>query len=78
VGPICESADDFGVHEIPAIPAPQAVVIRDAGAYGFTMASWYNGRPLPAEVFISGGKVVDVIRSSVTAWADSRLGSTSR
>jgi len=27
-----------------------------AGAYGFTMASTYNSRPLTAEVVVRGGK----------------------
>ena len=27
-----------------------------AGAYGFSMASTYNSRPLPAEVLISGAE----------------------
>jgi diaminopimelate decarboxylase len=57
VGPVCESTDDFGAHDLGP-EAPQAVVIRDAGAYGFVMASEYNGRPLPAEVFVQGGRVV--------------------
>ena len=48
VGPICESSDDFGSYELPSDPPPAHVVVRDAGAYGFTMASNYNGRPLPA------------------------------
>jgi diaminopimelate decarboxylase len=57
VGPVCESSDDFGMHELPAEP-PRAVAILDAGAYGYTMASRYNGRPLPAEVFVAGGRVI--------------------
>ena len=82
VGPICESSDDFGSYELPAEPAPALVIIRDSGAYGFTMASNYNGRPLPAEVFVSGGRVTEVFpRRSDETWIASRLGeksSTSR
>jgi diaminopimelate decarboxylase len=74
VGPICESADDFGTHDVPVDPAPDAVVIRDAGAYGFTMASCYNGRALPAEVFVAGGRVVEVFAAERGAWAKTRLG----
>jgi diaminopimelate decarboxylase len=55
-GPVCESSDDFGEHAFSA--PPRRVAIRDAGAYGYTMASEYNGRPLPAEVFLSGGRAV--------------------
>lgn len=57
-GPVCESSDDFGEHTFSAVPA--RVAIRDSGAYGYTMASEYNGRPLPAEVFLSGGRVIAV------------------
>jgi diaminopimelate decarboxylase len=72
VGPICESSDDFGAHPFAAVPTH--VGIRDAGAYGFTMASEYNGRPLPTEVFVSGGQVVAVSRPrSVEAWVAERL-----
>jgi diaminopimelate decarboxylase len=73
VGPVCESSDDFGEHPFEE-PLPRAVVIRDAGAYGFTMASEYNGRGLPTEIFLAGGRVVAVNRSrSVASWAASRL-----
>jgi diaminopimelate decarboxylase len=59
VGPVCESTDDFGDHAL-GDEAPGEVALRDAGAYGFVMASEYNGRPLPAEIFVEGGKVVHV------------------
>jgi diaminopimelate decarboxylase len=73
VGPVCESSDDFGEHPFESVP--DRVVIRDAGAYGFTMASEYNGRALPTEVFLRGGKV-DAISASpgVDAWVAARLG----
>lgn len=72
VGPVCESSDDFGAHPFEA--PPERVVIRDAGAYGFTMASEYNGRVLPAEVFLSGGKIVSVTRPrGVDAWVAERV-----
>jgi diaminopimelate decarboxylase len=73
VGPVCESADDFGAHAL-GDPLPEAVVIRDAGAYGFVMASEYNGRALPAELFASGGKVVKVSPSAgARDWVERRL-----
>jgi diaminopimelate decarboxylase len=73
VGPVCESADDFGSHPLGAQP-PQAVVIRDAGAYGFVMASEYNGRPLPSEVFVASGSVCSVSRSpGPEDWVKRRL-----
>lgn len=73
VGPVCESSDDFGEHLFHE--PPPFVVIRDAGAYGFTMASEYNGRPHPTEVFLSGGRVVAVGRPRDAAeWARERAG----
>ena len=72
VGPVCESSDDFGPHRFEE-PLPSRVVMRDAGAYGFTMASEYNGRPLPAEVFVSGGRVVEVKAArSADRWIEAR------
>lgn len=72
-GPVCESADDFGEHALGPV-APTHVAIRDAGAYGFVMASEYNGRPLPSEVFVESGRVVRVSWSPGRAvWIARRL-----
>lgn len=72
VGPVCESSDDFGEHLLPRQP-PGAVAILDAGAYGYTMASQYNGRQLPVEGFLRGGKLVGrTERASADAWAEAR------
>jgi diaminopimelate decarboxylase len=72
-GPVCESSDDFGEHPLGE-PAPQRVVIRDAGAYGYSMASEYNGRALPCEVFVRGGAIVKVAASrGVSSWVKRRL-----
>jgi diaminopimelate decarboxylase len=72
-GPVCESADEFGEHPL-GDPLPSRVVIRDAGAYGFTMASSYNGRPLPAEIFAEDGVVKHVSASpGRDAWVKARL-----
>ena len=50
------------------------MVIRDAGAYGFTLASEYNGRALAAEAFISKGQIESISASpGVDAWIKSRL-----
>jgi diaminopimelate decarboxylase len=74
VGPVCESSDDFGAHVLPSV-APAYVAILDAGAYGYTMASEYNGRPLPAEVFLRGGGVEErFARGDVADWVARRLG----
>lgn len=56
-GNICESGDCFGKdRKIAEIKEGDILAILDAGAYGFSMASNYNSRPLPAEVLISEGK----------------------
>lgn len=72
VGPVCESSDDFGEHALPI--SAQHVLIRDAGAYGFTMASEYNGRPLPTEIFLEGSRVSQVrMADPVSSWIEQRL-----
>jgi len=73
VGPVCESSDDFGAHPLGS-EAPARVAIRDAGAYGFTMASEYNGRALASEVFVKQGQIVSSSPSpGVAAWIKRRL-----
>ena len=55
VGPICESADVLACdRRLPSLEAGQLLSIFGAGAYGFTMASNYNGRPRPPEVMVKG------------------------
>ena len=55
VGPICESGDFFCQNrEMADFQPGEAVALMSAGAYGFTMASNYNSRPLPAEVLVEG------------------------
>ncbi len=51
VGPICESSDVFGKQRrLPvSTEVDDVVLIADAGAYGYVMASHYNLRGLPAE-----------------------------
>ncbi len=56
VGPICETSD-FLARDID-LPEPaegDLLAVRDAGAYGFAMASNYNFRPRAAEVLVEGG-----------------------
>jgi len=72
-GPLCESGDVFtqdagGVVEPrPLAPAEvgDLLVFHDAGAYGATMSSNYNTRPLAAEVLVDGA-VSRVIRRRQT------------
>lgn len=56
-GNLCESGDIFAYDiEVGGIREGDLIAIRDAGAYGFSMASRYNARLLPAEVLLDNGK----------------------
>lgn len=55
-GPVCESADFFGEYMLPRLKEGDLIAFKNAGAYGFSMASRYNLRPLPAVVAVEGGK----------------------
>jgi len=55
VGPICESGDCFAKdRDIQELGEGEYVAFMSAGAYGFSMASRYNARTLPAEVVVKG------------------------
>ncbi|MBX6362570.1 MAG: diaminopimelate decarboxylase [Gemmatimonadetes bacterium] len=55
VGPICESGDFLALDRAVEQPREgELLVIGEAGAYGFSMASTYNARPRPAEVLVDG------------------------
>jgi len=69
VGPVCESGDFFALdREMPNVAEGDLLAIMSAGAYGFTMASNYNSRPLPAEALVRGGEI-KLIRKRQT-WED--------
>lgn len=61
-GPLCESGDVFtqdgtghpAPRELPEAQVGDLLVFHDAGAYGASMSSNYNSRPLAAEVLIEG------------------------
>ncbi|WP_300859818.1 diaminopimelate decarboxylase [uncultured Helicobacter sp.] len=58
VGPICESSDFLAKNiALPPLSTGDVLMIRDAGAYGYSMASNYNTRPRPAEVAFMGENV---------------------
>jgi len=62
VGPLCESGDILARGRKIEVPIPgTAIVLENAGAYGFSMANNYNGMPLPAEVLVDG-ETVKLIR----------------
>ena len=57
VGPICESADFFAKQRpLPPVKRGDLLAIFTAGAYGYTMSSNYNSRPMLAEVLVDGDK----------------------
>lgn len=57
VGPICESGDFQAQNrEIADVKPGEVLAEMSAGAYGFSMASTYNSRPLAAEVLVDGNK----------------------
>lgn len=61
-GPLCESGDVFTQDDagivVPRLLPPARVgdllIFHDAGAYGSSMSSNYNSRPLAAEVLVDG------------------------
>lgn len=57
VGPICESGDFFAKNiALPALEHDDLLVVKSAGAYGFTMSSNYNTRTRVAEVALEKGE----------------------
>ncbi|MGC8572538.1 MAG: diaminopimelate decarboxylase [Caldisphaera sp.] len=61
VGPICES-DDYIALDV-RLKRPKVgdyIAILDVGAYGISMASNYNLRPIPAEVILKKNNVVGI------------------
>jgi len=66
VGPICETGDFLAQdRELPPVAEGDHLAVLSAGAYGFTMASNYNSRPLAAEILVEGNKA-NVIRERQT------------
>ena len=68
-GPICESTDALGVHRLPPLARGDLVAILDAGAYGTSLGSTYNGRPRPPQVLVErdGSLTLGRRRGSVAA-----------
>jgi diaminopimelate decarboxylase len=69
-GPLCESGDVFTQEEgcvvvpreLPEAEVGDLLVLRDAGAYGASMASNYNSRGLAPEILLDGGEARRVRR----------------
>ncbi|MES2210249.1 MAG: diaminopimelate decarboxylase [Chloroflexota bacterium] len=51
-GPICESTDHLGEHQLPPLRRGDLVAIRDTGAYAASLSSTYNGRPRVPQVLL--------------------------
>lgn len=63
VGPICETGDFLALgRALPPLSRGDLVLLRGAGAYGMSMASNYNSRPLAAEVLVDDGAVRPIRR----------------
>jgi diaminopimelate decarboxylase len=57
VGLVCETGDTFARgRELPECEAGDLLLIRATGAYGASMASTYNSRPLATEVLLQNGR----------------------
>ena len=58
VGPICESTCKFGVYKnYPKVSENEFIAITNVGAYGSSLSSNYNTRPLIAEILINKSKL---------------------
>ncbi len=56
VGPVCESSDFLAkTQSLQSLFQGDFLAICDTGAYGYSMASNYNGYPLPKEFILSAG-----------------------
>jgi diaminopimelate decarboxylase len=65
---VCESTDSLGIHSLPPLRRGDLVAVRDAGAYGASLSSRYNGRPRPAEALVEpDGSLVLARRRSTIA-----------
>jgi len=62
VGYICETDTFAWDRLLPEMQEGDVLAFLNAGAYGFSMASNYNSRPRPAEVFVKDGKAMLVRR----------------
>jgi diaminopimelate decarboxylase len=69
-GPLCESGDVFTqqrdstmvTRELPSLDVGDLLVVHDVGAYGASMSSTYNTRPLAPELMYRDGAVTLIRR----------------
>jgi len=65
VGPICETTDCFGSNRLmPKFNSGDLLVLKDTGAYGFSMGSNYNLRGRPLELLIKKDKKIKIINKA--------------
>jgi diaminopimelate decarboxylase len=63
VGPVCETSDRFAQgRELPRLKEGDLIAFLTAGAYGSSMSSTYNTRPLVPEVLVKGDRFAIVRR----------------
>jgi len=63
-GAVCESSDIFGRdRSMPEPAVGDALIVLDAGAYGYVMSSNYNLRPRPGEILVVDGVATCVRRA---------------
>ncbi|NCP40901.1 MAG: diaminopimelate decarboxylase, partial [Rhodoferax sp.] len=73
--PLCESGDVFTQGEggvvlqrpLPPAQVGDLLVLHDTGAYGASMSSNYNTRPLIPEVLVQGGQARLIRRKQTVA-----------
>lgn len=73
VGPVCESSDVLArERRLGAVRQGDVLCIGQAGAYGYSMASQYNGRPRPAEVLVEGtqARLIRTRESYADLWGE--------
>ncbi|MEA2609018.1 MAG: diaminopimelate decarboxylase, partial [Chloroflexota bacterium] len=61
-GPICESTDSLGDHDLPPLRRGDLVAIADAGAYAASQSSAYNGRARPPQVLLGVDGTLRLVR----------------
>ena len=79
VGPICESADTFAKNKLlNKINTNELLFLKNVGAYGSSMSSSYNSRPIIMELIIYKNnfsiiRIVDTVinqisREKIPSW----------
>ncbi len=65
VGPICETSDCFGSNRmLPALKTGDLLILKDTGAYGYSMGSNYNLRGRPLELLVEKKQKLKVINKA--------------